>query len=489
VGVALLGAILLPPILLLAQPKVKFDTRRLLSDKLVNYILAEDLSGDGLPDITVQSGKDLMFFWQRKNNTFPSRPDMKIRLPDNTFLWCLGKIGQKDRPSIVLMTSRGICAYKPSKDRVHERPEELIICSNILDGRCSSPPIYWDFMPDLNGDGLSDPFLLDKDGILLFVQDKQGNFTLNQKLEVAINSRVETTKFPHESSHQVIGVPVLAFGKVNDDDRPDILIYEDDQLRFFYQGEDGRFKSKEALVYQVEGKKKKRKRFFNFEIPPILKDIDGDGTIDLALIYPSRGRIQIYYTKGGRCDLRSPDDIKDTKEWAPAFWLKDFNQDGRQDLVIASVQRLGVIGAVQMFMAKKVNLHLSIFPSKEDGRMVKEPSQVLSFTVPYVVSATRESGKFSLTFNPNFDGDFNGDGLKDLLIAVKEEELIIYYGDKEKILNSTPGSTIRITPPQGTAHTDSWVYDLNKDGRSDIILRCTNLSTQRSSVILLLSKG
>lgn len=64
--------------------------------------------------------------------------------------------------------------------------------------------------------------------------------------------------------------------------------------------------------------------------------------------------------------------------------------------------------------------------------------------------------------------DFNGDGLLDVLASADEEMLLIYYGDKKRTINSTPGARYKIILPQDGTLVKA--EDLNNDGRADIIL-------------------
>jgi hypothetical protein len=146
------------------------------------------------------------------------------------------------------------------------------------------------------------------------------------------------------------------------------------------------------------------------------------------------------------------------------------------------------MGGFKMFLSKKVDLNLYIFPTLPDGRISKEPSASLAFSVGFVLSVTREFGRFSLRFKPNFDGDFNGDGVKDLLIMGEEGALEIYYGKREGGLEKTPGWKIDLKIPPGIDEVESYIADLNRDGVSDLILRYLDLAARKNIIKVMLSK-
>ena len=84
---------------------------------------------------------------------------------------------------------------------------------------------------------------------------------------------------------------------------------------------------------------------------------------------------------------------------------------------------------------------------------------------------TRESASLDITFRPNFEGDFNGDNRRDLLVASAPDTLSIYWGEPDRYVSDRAGASIPMSPPAGVAHTEPFVADFNKDGISDIVLR------------------
>jgi hypothetical protein len=118
-----------------------------------------------------------------------------------------------------------------------------------------------------------------------------------------------------------------------------------------------------------------------------------------------------------------------------------------------------------------VDLELHIYPMQAGGRYTQDPVQELKFSIPYALQVTRASATLDLTFRPNFKGDFNGDGLRDMLIAGDERTLRIHPGSREHGISEKPSGSIPMSPPEGTILTEPFVADFNRDGISDLILK------------------
>jgi len=200
-------------------------------------------------------------------------------------------------------------------------------------------------------------------------------------------------------------------------------------------------------------------------------DFNGDGLLDVALIYPTKGRVHVYYGRPGRNDWTQPDQVMNVADgWSTGIYLEDLGGRGKLDLVMGVVRKFGISEGVQVFLSGKVDLELHIYPMQEDGRFSKDPVQELKFPIPFSFHVTRDSASLDLVFRPNFRGDFNKDGMRDMLVRVDEKTLKIYPGVKGRIIHDQPSGTIPMNPPPGVRTTEPFVMDLNGDGVSDLIL-------------------
>lgn len=450
------------------NPELSYQRTILKSESVMDHAVFFDIQDDGRKDIVVQSNKDILVFLQKEDRTFNIKPDDTLRLKDNTFLWTICNPGPGLPPTIMTMTSSGLAMYSIQNGKFNPEPTELITTPNLFDGKSFAAPLFFDFVPDMNGDGLRDAFLFDKNTLLVFLQNATGRYRLHQKIKIPMEAEREAIIETQKTISDAISIPPLFFGDTSGDGKPDITFYYRETIGTFVQQADGYFK--EHNYNLVEKKSKRKHTLLTFEIPPIIADINHDNILDIVLPFPSKGAINIYYTRAGRTDFRLPDDVKKMDGWLVGTWMIDLDNDGRMDLISAGVERFGILGGLQIWWTQKIPLQLTIYPYRGDG-LAKEPASRLTFDIPFVINLTSDAISFNTTFMPNFDGDYNKDGLKDLIVKSDDKTLNVYTGRKEGGTEESPSAHIDITPPEGTAVTDPFVGDLNGDGRSDLLLR------------------
>jgi hypothetical protein len=453
-----------------------FDTLTLDAGSRCDRLIARDLNGDGRPDLLVQNGRDLHVFLFDRG--FSPKPQQTLRLDAAVFLWTLGALDGRKHPALFTAGSRGVQVHPFDGRAFAAAGADAIVHPSIFQGLCSEAkgPVHLDFAPDLDGDGRSDVILFLEEEIFLMKQAAGGEFLCRQKLPVPVDVAVLIPWAPHQKLTELAAVPVLTFGDVDGDGRQDLSYYKDEAIGVFKQDGQGRFLPAVGLDLTVE-KRKRRSRFFQLDVPPRVGDFNADGLLDVALVYPSKGRVHLYYGRAGRTDFTQADDIMKVADgWSTGIYLDDLNADGKPDLIMGVVRKFGLTDGIQVFLSGRVSLELHVYPMQDGGRFAKDPVQELTFSIPFSFHVTRESMQLDLIFRPNFKGDFNRDGLRDMLVSADDRTLRIYPGDRERLIRGEPTGSIVTNPPAGTGVTEPFIADFNGDGVSDLVLKHT-LST------------
>ncbi len=474
---------------LLALQDPQYDTTVLETGTYAHTIEARDLNGDGKLDLVIQNGRDLQFFFQ-KDGTYTTKPQQVVRLSPQVFLWTFGMLDGNKYPAIFAAGSRGIQAISFDGAQ-YGVPRDLVVHPSMFEGVVAEnhAPLFSDFAPDLDKDGRSELLLFQEDEIFVLKQYPGGDFRCIQKLPVPMDSAMAVPWAPHQKLTEKISVPLLSFGDTDGDGRTDIAYYREESIGVFRQLEDGSFASGQSKDLTADKKKKKGNRFLQFDVPPRVADFNGDGLLDVALIYPSKGRVHVYYGRPGRNDWTQPDQVMNVADgWSTGIYLEDLGNRGKLDLVMGVVRKFGISEGIQVFLSGKVDLELHIYPMQADGHFSKDPVQELKFPIPFSFHVTRDSASLDLVFRPNFRGDFNKDGLRDMLVRVDEKTLKIYPGVKDRIIHNEPSGTILMNPPDGVSTTEPFVMDLNGDGVSDLILKHILVNPPRHVLELKLSK-
>ncbi len=473
-------------LLLLAQD---YDTLVLEAGPRSDAVLARDLDGDGRPELLVQSGRDLQIYLNDKGR-FAPKPSQSFRLDPAVFLWTLGTLDGQRLPALLTAGSRAVQGHA-FDGRGFGPARDLVVHPSVFEGRCAEgrPPLRLDFAPDFDKDGRSDVLLFQKDSLFVMKQEVGGEFRCLQKLPVPVDVVTTIPWQPQLNLAEKSQVPALAVGDLSGDGRADVGIYREEAIQIFRQEEGGRFVGGEGRDLAERKRKNRGPRFFQFDLPPRIEDFDGDGLLDLALVYPSKGRVHVYYARAGRTDFSQPDMVMRVADgWSTGIYVEDLNGDGKLDLIMGVVRKFGITEGIQVFLSGKVDLELHIYPTGPDGRFTKDPAAELKFGIPYSFQFTREAASLDLIFRPNFKGDFNKDGLRDMLVGADAKTLRIYPGLKDRCISDQPAGTITMNPPEGTSTTEPFVADLNGDGVSDLLLKHQLLAPLRHVLELKLSR-
>jgi hypothetical protein len=473
----------------LALQDPNYDTIFLETGARTDHIEVKDLNGDGKPDLIIQNGRDLQIFLQ-KDGTYSTKPQQVLRLDPSVFLWTFGLLNGQTHPSILAAGSRGIQDI-PFDGTTFGAARDLVVHPSMFEGTCSDghAPLFTNFAPDLDKDGRSELLLFQADEIFVMKQGDSGEFRCLQKLPIPMDVATLVPWASHQKLTETIGVPILSFGDTDGDGRMDIAYYKEEAIGIFRQQENGRFLAADSKDLTTDKKRRPRNRFLQFDVPPRVADFNGDGILDIALIYPSKGRVHVYYGRPGRTDWKEPDQVMNVADgWSTGIYLEDLSGRGKLDLVMGVVRKFGITEGIQVFLSGKVDLELHIYPMQDDGRYSKDPVQELKFSIPFSFHVTRDSASLDLVFRPNFNGDYNKDGLKDMLVRVDEKTLKIYPGVKDRVISNTPSGTILMNPPDGVSTTEPFVADLNGDGVSDVLLKHVLMNPLRHVLELKLSK-
>jgi len=320
-------------------------------------------------------------------------------------------------------------------------------------------------------------------------------------------------------------LPSFVFADLNNDKRNDFIVREQNKIYGY------------SLRESDGGKPDYKNNGCLLETPDcnslLVKDINDDGCADVVCADNKEGIIYVYLNKYGVLPQTStsasgetspsgvgqsnqsrylsgfsdtPAQIIRTDSWIVKSDLIDLNNDALEDLVLVQMNKLGIIGGLQAILAQTLEWEIAVYvarpplgrdfasasPIKDASTLLypKSPDYIRAIKLPFSLSyagslfvGKSSELKIQIPYLWNLEGDFNGDKIRDLLISgVKDENLEIYLGDKSQIFNRSLSASVNLlsTNKKFKLTGESYISDINNDGKSDIIIPCEQKNPDKS---------
>jgi hypothetical protein len=378
-----------------------------------------------------------------------------------------------------------------------------------------------DITRDLNHDGRDDLVLPDVDGFWIATQLSNGSFTDPVKLGPPEPFRDEIG-FDETRSYGEVGVSALTIpwymSRVHEmdydqDGRSDLVFWNEDHFDVHLQDERGLF-SPVAETFTTEvpfdsdgvyslmfGVSDKSTFSLILGFGAMMKqtvlhsfhDVNGDRVADLVTLALSgrsllrqRSVYEVHFgtpTPDGTVFARDVSTAVRPRGRAPVGysfqWLQDFDGDGQVDIMAGRI-KTGIGGMIRALLGTSITMS-SEFYRLEDGIYPDKPTTARTIKSDIDIRGGRDAGFWPAVLV----GDVNGDGRSDVLVGKSREKLHVFFG--------MPGPELLARQPQKVAvalpgdERNSWLVDLNKDGKQDVLLHRPS-TTESHRVTMLIAR-
>jgi ABC-type transport system involved in multi-copper enzyme maturation permease subunit len=449
-----------------------------------------------------------IFYFRPATEDYPKTPDQTIEVPPEASVRFLADvdplaIGRE----IGFMGPEGAFCFVAKNKRFSTEPRWLFRDAGFFDISSGwQLPDWGDLVKDVTGDGLVDVLFPRKGDTALWVKDRSsGRF-------------VEAGAFPCDYKQTFgAGIESLLLGRfisfwatiakpcfadVNGDKLEDLVAFRDRSLEVYPQRKEGerfpktpdrvvplRVIAEDAAVADDE---------FS-QVRAAIRDLDRDGYADLVL-YRNVGKItlfesmhtEVFLYRGGPngWDEAKPTQIIKLTGVSISPVLIDIDGDGNVDLVVSSL-RTDLITNAMRAIFQSVTTTYYVFRWKKDERKFGETAD---YSRNFTVDLKRIEGTGSIPF-AYFWGDYDGDGVKDMLSLEDDDALTIFPGEATsgwwsgESLDFPSRAKTRIEVETSNSLE---IYDLNRDGRHDVILwywpKGTESGEERGTIRVLMSK-
>lgn len=446
------------------------------------WVGTAEVNGDGLLDLVVQRKRTLTVYFNTQEKGFSLAAQTDVDLPEDAFVFQFADVDGDRGEELVFLQPLGVGFLDCHEGRFEKPPGELLSIETIFRGKCTGRPLQKNFLVRANGDEQLDIVVPTRKGFVVLLGRGKGAYNELTKVEMLPLSgsqfisglrRKRRLFLPSLRDRLVVSqsCPAFSLADFDGDGANEFAVYQNGVLSV--HGLFGQNAGKVVGAFAIDAcavPERKRERLVSFDIPPFIGDMNGDGLADVVRTLASGGKTFIFLCRRSPDMFAEPDTIIKVDGWTPFAWPCDVNGDGRNDLVLVKVEKLGVWSALQVLVTKTIDLDLYVYLCGSDGRYRDVPDYSRTLNVPLVMAFTGWSFRLETPFIVNFTGDFDGDGRKDLLVKTAPDKLSVFAGQDKEVFSDRASLELQMLDTGSFSSTEVILCNLDEKQGLDILL-------------------
>lgn len=461
-------------------------------------LVPADLDGDSLVDIVVFHKKGLppeesrwiSVFWQAADGTFGTAPDQSWELDKQATVADVGNIDKDPELEVCYMTGSAVRYYQMAGRSFSDVSQELFPCSTLTVFPSVNQIPVADFVRDWDGHPGDEVAVFDFQGLDLYRAGPDGKYSTNAAMHIDLRTTLSASGETTERD-RISGVsasfrfPDITIADQNGDGLKDIIATIDDRLKVYPQLPDGSFTTEPTADINFDIRTQEEKQSDDSELRTVVADLNKDSYADALVTKTTakglsslRSVINLFWGSPTGYPQVPHQVIISEGSISAAMNLRDVNGDGNLDLILPSL-KLSITAIIRILITRNIPITFNIFLCHDGQRYSDRPD--FSKEVKFKIDFEGESDTQAMTL----DGDFNGDGINDFVLATDNDCLSVYVGSREEkeLFARKPASEI-----DADAFGDLVAEDLNHDGYSDMILHYPNTKDQKGMVEVLVNR-
>jgi len=426
-----------------------------------------DFNGDGRNDIAViatnlSDQRLIHIYLQRDTERFPPTASQTIILSPSTNMVQAVDMDDDGRAELLTIDYDGLRMYHHDGERFKEKPTAVVNGPSIFTAGIEGIVLPHKFVYTISGKRVAMVPVVN--GFLLSQFDGR-KFNLLTRLNFPHLMFMDERPVKNFGSSGVgqfaMALPEIGIGDNNGDNLDDIYLVWRDRMVVFQQGSDGLYSDKDKVVFKFQ------KSSADNLCQAKLVDFDRDGRLDLVCSRSiggvSASNTEIRFFGSDRFSEANPvqSHLVNITDACGNLMVDNYNKEGGLELVVPALE-LGTMSTVKMLITKKTDFHLLIYPIDNLGRPTREPQvrKNISCRLDFDKADPTES------IRVNWNGDFDGDGLNDLVFSDGDGKLLFFRGSTDNYLEGKANLVLDINAPDRII-----TRQLNGDGRSDLIIQ------------------
>ena len=390
----------------------------------------------------------------------------------NLIAYDVGSFGNRD--ALLFIEPGRIVRYDFGADEL----VEVVQIHSIYGQQRTGEIAPMDFFRDVNQDGRDDLVVPDAAGYRVRLQRKDGSFGDESLLQESISMTLVDGNVLFENR-------TLISGDMNFDGRIDLAVWHSDSLRVYAQLADGRFQSQpQVIVLELDLPSEAELRVLQSGPGTIdqdglirrqiwsIADLNNDRLPDILIestvsegVFDKRSDLHLHLGKKDGRQLvfrKTEDSLLASNGLQFGIISTDIDGDGNMDLIARNV-RLTFGRFIRALLSGNVDLQLRFFAMTTNSNYPQQASYVTRTRVRFSVSSGR------LDIPAVQVADFDGDGMKDLMMQSKAGRLKFNYGVAGAGLFAADSFDIDVILPRNGDLVAA--EDVDGDGRADLLIR------------------
>jgi hypothetical protein len=481
----------------LAEQASRFEVKQLQVDGDVLNIVAEDLDGDGRKDLLVNFKRGLTpnetrhfaVFWNQ-GKTFSAKPDLVVPVDADACTFDVASIDGQPGAQVLTMTPKGVYA-RSLRGRSWGAATAVVGGPTLCyqPERADLPRLR--LVQDVAAEGSGD-LLVPSLGAVSVYRRNGGAFSPAGRVEVHMDSSLSFSSHGSKqpgmpSIHVQHRFPRLNVADTDGDGRRDIIVSHEDRVDIFQQHADGSFEGPAGFQRNFGIRLADEIKDAHSDVGVSVNDIDGDGIADLVIrkqiAHGLASFVNTTYVffgrKGGGYAEKADQVMKTEGASGSEVDLLDLTGDGHPDLISPSVN-IGILAIIRILTTKTLKIKYQVFPFvPATRRFADEP--IAEREIKLTLNLSGESD----TQAADYEGDYNGDRRRDLVFGTGDNELSIFPG----IVGSGLFADDAVETIAVRAFGEAMSVDLDRKGKSDIVLYYPSTKDHRGDIEVLFNRG
>lgn len=478
-------------------PEIRFARVDLETEGRVTEVVARDLDGDGKQDLLVVCGRQALIFFQAQDGTWRRQAHQRFRLHPKTVLFDVGDVDGDGKQEIVLLQRDGIYAYSLREVRGQRlyglRAKQIVACPSFFTRPVQEEVRQKELLRDLDGDGALDLIVPQREGFALVRALGQGKFAppalLAAPPEAVLNPGWDRLSGQLFAAYWFPNPAVCQFDA---EGAPEVVLAREGTVHVYER--EGPLPTKSRASYTLPEQKIFSRAVENpleldFTMPLVIADVDGDGRVDVSSTHVGQGTTRLFRNGPDPAAAFAKPALTVRAKGVTFFsYFVDLDGDGRQDLILPRIDKVSVWTILKVLVTRSVPVEMLVYYQRPDGSFESEPDQTRELEVPVAISSKGDRVRFGTSVVVAIDGDYDGDGKKDLLFRQDEETLAVFRGLPNRALAEDASITVTVPSAEDFQFCLPSIADLDSDGRDDLVLRYWSWDRKADRVSLLISK-